>query len=54
MIGQTAGRGMLGILRIEIKHVNRKTCVHQISKISPMKQVRLCVVTSVHGCVVAD
>ena len=32
MIGQTTGGHALGILRIEIKHVNRKTCVHQISK----------------------
>ena len=32
MIGQTAGGCTLGLLRIEIKHVNHKTCVHQISE----------------------
>ena len=32
MIGRTMGGHMLGILRIEIKHVNHKTCVHQISE----------------------
>ena len=37
MIGQTMGGCMLGILRIEIKHVNHKICVHQISEIGPMK-----------------
>ena len=30
---------MLGILRIEIKHVNCKTCVHQMSEIGLMKWV---------------
>ena len=39
MIGQTGGGCMLGILRIEIKHVNCKSCVHKISKIGLMKQV---------------
>ena len=28
MIGQTMGGHTLGLLRIEIKHVNHKTCVH--------------------------
>ena len=32
MIGWTMGGCMLGILRIELKHVNCKTCVHQISE----------------------
>ena len=32
---------MLGILRINIKCVNRKTCVHQISEINLMKQVQM-------------
>ena len=39
VIGQTVGGCMLGILRIEIKHVNCKTCVHQISEIGLMEQV---------------
>ena len=47
---------MLGILRIEIKHVNRKPCVHQLSEIGLMKQVRVRsrVVASVQGCIVVD
>ena len=47
---------MLGLLRIEIKHVNCKTCVHQISEIGLMKQVRVWshVVASVWGCRVVD
>ena len=32
MIGQAAGGCTLGLLRIEIKLVNCKTCVHQISE----------------------
>ena len=32
MIGQTMGGHTLGILRIEVKHVNCKSCVHKISK----------------------
>ena len=31
------GRVHIGLLRMEIKHVNRKTSVYQISKASPMK-----------------
>ena len=40
VIGQIVGGCILGILRIEIKHVNHKTCVHQISEISLMKWVQ--------------
>ena len=29
----TAGGCTLGILRIEIKHVNHKTCVHQMKQV---------------------
>ena len=32
MIGWTVGGHTLGILRIEVKHVNHKSCVHQISE----------------------
>ena len=31
------GRAHIGLLRMEIKHVNHKTSVNQISKASPMK-----------------
>ena len=50
------GRAHIRILRIEIKHVNRKTCVHQISEIGLMKRVQVwsCAVASVWGCIVVD
>ena len=56
MIGQTTRGHMLGILRIEMKHVNHKTCVHQINEIGPMKWVRVQshAVMSVWGCIVVD
>ena len=37
VIGRTTGGGTLEILRIEARHVNRKSYVHKISEIGLMK-----------------
>ena len=52
MIGQAVRGCTLGILRKEMKHVNRKTCDHQISRTGLMKQVQVqsCAAMSVGVC----
>ena len=40
VIGQTVGGCSLEILRIEIKHVNCITCVHQISETSDVPRMQ--------------
>ena len=41
------GRAHVGLLRMETKHVNHKTPVHQISEAGPMQQRQ---VSCVSGC----
>ena len=55
------GKAHIGLLRMEIKHVNHKTSVHQVSKAGPMKQREVscmneCKYMWSHqwGCIVVD